>query len=400
MATPRIGKFASSATVSWANGSLFQGFCLVGISKPTISASPVHSVSFGNSGMSEPIPDFYRIPIVDGKYSQVSGLFYTADLTPPGATYVAWLYTQSAQGYYIPVTAASSTFTVSSDSITPPTFTVNTPGAGSTPVPDQNNTDLVIPPSTYTLTGDVDAAGYDITGITALTAITGTFNTINGNTFLGGSFSGTTGTFSGAITGASYTGGAVAGTTGTFSSTVTGTGGQFSGTVLANTVSATQNLTLTGASNQYIQSQSDHLAFYKKTGAENFYWRRSTSGIAGVGDVSLMQLSDSSILTVTGSTPEAQVLSTGSADAGFRVTDSVRSYKIGINVAAAGSGKLTIHNVTSGTTLATFDDTKTKMFAGFNVSLTTYASNAAALGAGKVAGDFYTDGSGNVKVVF
>jgi hypothetical protein len=308
--------------------------------------------------MSEPIPDFYRIPIVDGKYSQVSGLFYTADLTPPGATYVAWLYTQSAQGYYIPVTSASSPFTVAADSVTPPTFTVNTPGAGSTPTPDQSNVDLVIPPSTYTLTGDVAAAGYNITGIGTLGAVTGTFSgTVTANAFVGGTVAGTTGTFSGAVSGTTGTfSGAVSGTTGTFSSN-----GSFGGT-----------LAVTGVTTH--------------------------TGRVGIGR-SPASSYDLDVYKASGFT-ELNVENGGTADTGIIIKDSNRAYKVGINVAGIGAGKLTIHNVTAGASLVTIDDTKTRLFGGFNVGLTTYANNGAALAAGKVAGDFYTDGAGAVKVVF
>jgi hypothetical protein len=178
MATaPRIGKFSPSATVQWGDGTLFDGFLLVGFSRPTLSATEME-VRLGKQGEpSEPLPRFFKIPIIDGAYSQYAGLFFNADLNPKTTKYYAWLYT----GADLPVAGPSASFSVTSEVISAPSFTVPTPDEGTSPTPDTAGGTTIVPISTYTLTGDVDADGYDITDVGdlnvdgALTGNTGVF---------------------------------------------------------------------------------------------------------------------------------------------------------------------------------------------------------------------------------
>lgn len=100
----------------------------------------------------------------------------------------------------------------------------------------KNASDIVDLSSGFTIHGTFSTSGNPITGA-AISGTTGTFSgAITGTGYAGGPVSGTTGTFSGAVTGASYSGGPISGTTGTFTGNVSGqaisgTTGTFSGAI-------------------------------------------------------------------------------------------------------------------------------------------------------------------------
>lgn len=99
-------------------------------------------------------------------------------------------------------------------------------------------------------------------------------------------------------TGASGTWGiSVTGNAGTVTNGVYTTGNQTIGGV--KTLSSNPIFSESGF--QYFYHASDHIAYYKKTGAYNWYWRRNDTGLAGgANDTTLMDLNDSGHLTVYG----------------------------------------------------------------------------------------------------
>lgn len=65
--------------------------------------------------------------------------------------------------------------------------------------------------------------------------------------------------------------------------------------------SAFEQLRLKGSGFKYVDCESDHLAFYKKTGANHFYWRRSDTGRSdGANNKELMYLADDGLLVLAG----------------------------------------------------------------------------------------------------
>jgi hypothetical protein len=78
------------------------------------------------------------------------------------------------------------------------------------------------------------------------------------------------------------------------------------GTLIANVLTVNSqfnapNVIVMSTSNGYFQTQSPHLAFYKKTGIYRFYWRRSDTGLAGgTGEAELMSIDDAGMLDVSG----------------------------------------------------------------------------------------------------
>lgn len=167
---PRVGKVSNNATVSWSDGSEFNGYMLVGLSSPELSSQTFPNVRYGNVGEpTETIPVFVKIPIKHGQFNQTVGVFFNEDLSPPNTLYYAWMYTNTD----FQVAGPSSSFSVTQDGWTPPSFSLGTPTSGDAPIPNENDNNTVIPPPIPSiLTGNVDGNGFDITNLDVLSANT------------------------------------------------------------------------------------------------------------------------------------------------------------------------------------------------------------------------------------
>lgn len=126
----RSAKALSTFSQSWSNGDLFDGYMLVGCVVP---ASRPRCELGQYSGVVD-IPIFTVFPITQGAFDQATELIYTSDLTPPGATYVAWLCDKN----FFQIGSVSTGFSVTSTPWTPPTITATVPSAGSSPTPNFN----------------------------------------------------------------------------------------------------------------------------------------------------------------------------------------------------------------------------------------------------------------------
>lgn len=142
MAAPRVGKFNTNTSITYSDGTTkFNGFFLIGTTIPTLSGTAFAACFYGNSGVSERLPQFYKVPVDDGIPNASCGLFYNADINPPGSTYVYWTYVGGTSGVPARMIAGpSSSFTVSSATITLPSLTLTLPSAGSAPDPDTSTT--------------------------------------------------------------------------------------------------------------------------------------------------------------------------------------------------------------------------------------------------------------------
>lgn len=132
---PRSGKFDSSVTVSWSDGTLFTGYAYVGLIPPTYGVSDDATyLTIRNFGSSPSrVPDRIPVPIIEGKYNNTVALWYNADLVPPNSQYEMKLYDSTKRS----VSSFSAPFTVSSDPFTPPVITPTAPTVGSN-VPQPN----------------------------------------------------------------------------------------------------------------------------------------------------------------------------------------------------------------------------------------------------------------------
>lgn len=127
---PRTSVVASSVVVKWSDQTLFDGFLLIGVVPPTLSATDFISVAVGEQKGYIQLPRFYMISIVQGQCDPSVGVFWTSDLDPPGVTYVDWIYDRTGRK----LTAnASIQFTVTADTFSPPIATLTVSTLGSTP---------------------------------------------------------------------------------------------------------------------------------------------------------------------------------------------------------------------------------------------------------------------------
>jgi hypothetical protein len=132
MATaPRTAKLSGS--VAWSDASSFNGFVLIGIAFPNISGTDYATVALGNSLEKQRLPQWTRIPIVEGAFDQTSAVFYNADIEPPNTKYVGYYY--DATGTRIGAATALFTVTATPHAIEVPTLTVPT-AAVSAPTPE------------------------------------------------------------------------------------------------------------------------------------------------------------------------------------------------------------------------------------------------------------------------
>lgn len=129
---PRSAKF-SQTEITWSDGSKFNGFCLISLVPPILSAVTYTEADFGLVYPSQTLPAFATIPIQNGKLNSSLGLYYNEDISPPNTTYLSRFYDTTKRL----VGAVGSPFTVSSDPIelVLPTLTVPSSG-GSPPVPN------------------------------------------------------------------------------------------------------------------------------------------------------------------------------------------------------------------------------------------------------------------------
>ena len=137
MADPRKAKFNATPTVAWSDGSVFNGYILIGIQMPSQGGTDYPFVAMGGSGQDfypiQRVPTFALTPIKSGKYDINTTIFFNSDLNPPNSVYRAWLYDDTRRQ----VAGPSSSFTVSADPFTPPTLTPTIPTTGATtPTPD------------------------------------------------------------------------------------------------------------------------------------------------------------------------------------------------------------------------------------------------------------------------
>lgn len=128
MSQPRVGKFDQSVTVSWSDGSTFSGYAYVALIPPSYGASDdATSLEIKQFAPPSQVPNRIPIPIRDGKYNGSVGLWYNADLVPPNSQYSMELYDTTKRL----VTSASSAFSVTTGTFTPPTLTPTAPTVGS-----------------------------------------------------------------------------------------------------------------------------------------------------------------------------------------------------------------------------------------------------------------------------
>lgn len=128
MPTPRTGHFPQT-TIKWSSGDSFNGFCLIAF----IPSVGYTETDLGLIDPADKLPQFANVPISNGLLNSSLGLYYNADISPPGSTYTASFYDTTKRL----ISGPGSPFSVTTDplSLTIPTLTVPVAG-GTAPIPD------------------------------------------------------------------------------------------------------------------------------------------------------------------------------------------------------------------------------------------------------------------------
>lgn len=135
-ASPRVGKL--TGTITWSDGSSFNGFAVVGLVLPTSSGTAWPELTLEPGSPRQRLPLWSTIPIINGAFNQQLGLWFNEDINPPNTKYIIYYYDTSLKTPAVGVPSGiGDAFTVTADPTTPPTYTLTAPIAGTAvPTPD------------------------------------------------------------------------------------------------------------------------------------------------------------------------------------------------------------------------------------------------------------------------
>jgi hypothetical protein len=128
MPVPQIGKL--TGTITWSDGSNFNGFAVIGLVFPTSSGAAWPELSLEPNSFRQRIPQWSVIPIVDGAFNSSVGLFYNENIDPPNTKYAIYYYDSSNKVVGSP-SAPADFFIISAPTTTPTMYTLTVPIAGT-----------------------------------------------------------------------------------------------------------------------------------------------------------------------------------------------------------------------------------------------------------------------------
>lgn len=120
----------TNAMVFWSDGvTPFSGYMLLALSLPTGYSSAYFEPKFPRQRM----PLRLKVPITNGLYDPATAVPFNTSIDPPNTQYVAfWFDVNNVQ-----IAGPSALFTVSGETVTPPTPTLTIPAvSGAIPVPN------------------------------------------------------------------------------------------------------------------------------------------------------------------------------------------------------------------------------------------------------------------------
>lgn len=128
MSAPRIGKL--NGEITWDDGSLFNGFGVVGLVLPTSGGVDWPELTIEPNTPRQRLPLWATIPIVNGEFNNQVGLWFNADIDPPNTKYVIYYYDSSGKQVGVPTNSADF-FTITAAETTPTMYTLVAPTAGT-----------------------------------------------------------------------------------------------------------------------------------------------------------------------------------------------------------------------------------------------------------------------------
>lgn len=131
--SPRTAKIVTAAEIQWSDGKPFDGYLWLGLRLPNNYNEP----RLWAANVLQKLPQFTKIPIVEGVLDTDSAVFFNEDLDPPNTTYFAYWFDQHDR-LIAPTSGTAVGFSITADphTITPPTLTVPSYAGATDPTPE------------------------------------------------------------------------------------------------------------------------------------------------------------------------------------------------------------------------------------------------------------------------
>ena len=112
---PRAAQLSTNpAQITWQSTSIgFNGYVWIGLNLPNGYSQP----SLFNSYITQQLPRFIKVPIVNGTIDSTTQVPYSSDIDPPGTNYVAY-YMDNNNAIIAPTSGSASPFSISNSTYT------------------------------------------------------------------------------------------------------------------------------------------------------------------------------------------------------------------------------------------------------------------------------------------
>jgi len=127
---PRAAQLSTiPATVTWQSGQNFDGYVWMGLVLPNGYSQP----TLVNSYIVQQLPNFTKVPIVNGAIDNTTGVFWNSDIDPPGTHYVAYFMDNNnaliapSSGTATPFSIGGSVATITVPTLPQPVYSAAAP---------------------------------------------------------------------------------------------------------------------------------------------------------------------------------------------------------------------------------------------------------------------------------
>lgn len=138
---PQVSQLSTSPNpVVWQDGSLFDGYLWLGLVLPnpgpgmSASAVPYTSPYLWAANRAQKLPQYIKVPIINGSIDQGTQIFFNANIDPPGTTYVAYWFDRNG-AMIAPANGSAVPFSVTQTSTTLMVPTLPLPNYSGAPAP-------------------------------------------------------------------------------------------------------------------------------------------------------------------------------------------------------------------------------------------------------------------------
>ncbi len=130
---PRTAQLATNPNpVVWNSGQGFNGYVWLAVNLP----SGYSQLTMFNSYVTQALPLYIKVPIVNGTIDTTTGVPWNSDIDPPGTSYYAY-FCDNNNAVIAPTSGSASPFSVGSSqyTLTVPTLSVPSYASSTPPTP-------------------------------------------------------------------------------------------------------------------------------------------------------------------------------------------------------------------------------------------------------------------------